>query len=617
MSDYIDPRVVEAACMADLSRARQEELPLSSVAKRGPSFDPRGRNGTSHYSAKLKQDLNNRWNVTIDDEESRQIEGLHLDNARPWGKEMAKQIMESDPVARQVVSCQSRVQKMMVTSTPPPIPTTWGPPKISATLNPVLPSPVLATVSKPSSEAHPARKDLTHLRLELAQKPETVDSTELVICTGRCEVVPEKQELCSFEVEFEMVLFHKTAKAFLHLEAVGRGKRVHGILDFEAPVMDGPYCKLTHRPDSSDYFLRLADNEETGKFKKCVQALQQSMTVHLQAHPAEANLENTQPVRTSEPDIADSQSGKVSTPVTQHTPDKISPSAIEDLTPVSPESKESGSVSGATQDTLIAMDDFEEVRNSQIPCLLNATEHIVHLVETVMVHFALEDNIIDSVVQGIEDGAIEYWIQHGFMRDCEDEIKDNFIAVLRNMAQIKIKLHLRQAGREKGQGKQIQAQVERCAEAIAEQVRRIQYTPEMLESLQQLAVIPKYWKATKGLPVSTSVVGSSGVQNTEAVKNNTLGNGAVPTTPSTPSTRASGRHRPNKGLADSRWATTGAHGGVLTIHNGIPSRRVSQPRSVSSMSSDPSTGKRLPQGLSSSRYASRPVQFEGNFTGAQ
>ncbi|KAK7431958.1 hypothetical protein QQZ08_001578 [Neonectria magnoliae] len=97
MSDFIDPRVVEAACMADLSRVRQEELPLSSVAKKGPSFDPRGKNGTSHYPAKLKQDLNNRWNVTIDDEESRQIEGLHLDNARPWGKQMAKQIMESHP----------------------------------------------------------------------------------------------------------------------------------------------------------------------------------------------------------------------------------------------------------------------------------------------------------------------------------------------------------------------------------------------------------------------------------------------------------------------------------------------------------------------------------------
>ncbi|KAK7431959.1 hypothetical protein QQZ08_001579 [Neonectria magnoliae] len=380
--------------------------------------------------------------------------------------------------------------------------------------------------------------------------------------------------------------------------------------------MDGVFCKLTHRPSSSDYFLRLANLEETGNFKKCVQALQRPTTIHLQRKTTEADLSNNQTIESSQPPAAANQPDADLTPATQDQATRTSSSAIEDLASISAEAEEAGSVSATADETLIDMDNFEEVHNSQIPCLLNATEHIVHLVENVMVHYALEDHLVDSVIQGIEDGAIEYWVQHGFMRDCEDEIKENLIAVLRNMAQIKIKMHLRQSGREKKQNQPVQAEVDRCTEAIAEQVRRVQYSPEMLESLQQLAVVPDDWKATKDLPVAATAVASSGLQNVEAAtKNSTVSENVVPTTPSI--TKASTRRRPTKGLADSRWATNGGHGGVRTMHP------VSQPRSTPSMSSgntrstlNPSTVIRA-QGLSSSRYATEPVQFEGKFTGAR
>ncbi|KAH7149202.1 hypothetical protein B0J13DRAFT_621090 [Dactylonectria estremocensis] len=91
MSDNVSPRIVEAACMADLSRMRQEELPLSNVEKRGPSFNPNGKNGTSHYGAKFKQDLTNKWQTEFDDEEARQIDGLNAENARPWATNVESQ----------------------------------------------------------------------------------------------------------------------------------------------------------------------------------------------------------------------------------------------------------------------------------------------------------------------------------------------------------------------------------------------------------------------------------------------------------------------------------------------------------------------------------------------
>ncbi|KAI9163047.1 hypothetical protein HJFPF1_04645 [Paramyrothecium foliicola] len=92
MSDNIDPTAIERACMADLGRGRQEELPLSYDTKR-PSYLPNKSNGTSHYKPAFKSELKDAWNVTIADEESEQIEGLYVGNARPWAQ-MTEEYMD-------------------------------------------------------------------------------------------------------------------------------------------------------------------------------------------------------------------------------------------------------------------------------------------------------------------------------------------------------------------------------------------------------------------------------------------------------------------------------------------------------------------------------------------
>ncbi|KAJ4157527.1 hypothetical protein NW754_009171 [Fusarium falciforme] len=97
MSDNIDPREAQKRliAMADLTRLRQEELPLSAEEKRGPSFNPTRRNGTDHINPSLKEGLSNKWAVKIDDEEARQTDGLEIEDPRPWGKKVAQQYLET------------------------------------------------------------------------------------------------------------------------------------------------------------------------------------------------------------------------------------------------------------------------------------------------------------------------------------------------------------------------------------------------------------------------------------------------------------------------------------------------------------------------------------------
>ncbi|KFA61381.1 hypothetical protein S40285_03578 [Stachybotrys chlorohalonatus IBT 40285] len=74
-----DPAQVELACRADLDRTRQNELPLSYHTK-GVSYAPTKSNGVDHIPKQERQKLGAKWQVTIDDEESRQMEGLVDDN---------------------------------------------------------------------------------------------------------------------------------------------------------------------------------------------------------------------------------------------------------------------------------------------------------------------------------------------------------------------------------------------------------------------------------------------------------------------------------------------------------------------------------------------------------
>lgn len=85
-----------------MGRLRQEELPLSNMPRhgRGPTYAPCGKNGTSHIPPDRKRVLSNKWGAKIEDEESRQMEGLEIEDARPWAKGRAAEALSNFKIQR-------------------------------------------------------------------------------------------------------------------------------------------------------------------------------------------------------------------------------------------------------------------------------------------------------------------------------------------------------------------------------------------------------------------------------------------------------------------------------------------------------------------------------------
>ncbi|KAF7542928.1 hypothetical protein G7Z17_g11161 [Cylindrodendrum hubeiense] len=587
----IDPRAVEAACMADLSRIRQEELPLSNREKKGPSYQPGGRNGTSHYASKLKEELNSKWAVDFDDEEARQIEGLRVENARPWAKKVTKAILETASTrafgpARQHI----RAPPQPVGPSPinpkelvPPIEAKWGPPKLAPTLNPVLPTPGPASGHSTQSPTTFGAQSMTNDETDTQQRPTRLKMKNqpppgkrhadvYLLSSGRCEVVPSKLEIECFEVEFKIVLFPKKRDVELQLSGPTR-KRVHKMSEFDAPVMDAQFCRLKLHGDKGDYYLRLTDLKETRKFKTLIQDIQERL---------ESTSKNTvsvvsqmQTVSTSQPVEVIQPTEAVQTMATVNT----TSSAFNDLS----------SISNGIEETLIDLGGFEEVQNTKIPSLQNAVEHIIHLIEEVVTKYTPKDHLIENVVQGIEDGAIEYWVTNGFMRDFDDDIKENLTSVLRNMAQIKIKMHLRLHGHGKKQKMEAHDAAVRGTKALVENMGPVRYSPEAIAKFQSNAVVPNDWNATKGLPLSAAVLAKSVLERIDTTTkmniprveskvqksikedhdtpmSNTEHPAVVEAKPA-PS-KTSTQRRPTKGLADSSWARADTQTGTQSSYHG-------------------------------------------------
>ncbi|KAH6873925.1 hypothetical protein B0T10DRAFT_567657 [Thelonectria olida] len=600
MSDNINPSTVAAACMADLSRVRQEELPLSNIEKRGPSFDP----------------------LEIDDEESRQTEGLSIEDARPWAKGLAKQYLEQEALHR--APAVSTVHNLkQASSTVQPIQAQWGLQK-TPTSNPAIPSsvpsygslaqtpePVGVQVQVPNGTQHTFAAGQT-TRFQLKVHAKQAAGPEVVLCSGNCEVLPGKYEVSKFEAGVKLIVHTDKNEARIEISIPKHGPQSFTLQELEVPVMDGEFCKLKVRSSGHTYYMRFSTLAETKRLS------QYAFTLH------KSSIEDTQDDEITQEEITPN-AGEGS-PIASSIAD-VSSVAGERATP-SAASLAGDSSTVADEEQLIDMQGFEEVRNAQIPSLLNAAEHIVNLVDEVITHYYLEDHLIESVVKGIEDGAIEYWVQHGFMEGEDDEIRENFVAVLRNMAQIKIKMHSRFDGPKK-RNEDVNKAASQHAQDMLEPIGRIHYTAAEIGSLRTKAVVPANWSAMKGLPICTSAVTQSRVRSIFAVfESGPSGGRTVPTRahvddgdvimteasdwePERPAV-SQPKRRPTGGLSSSKWANSAGTTGNKTAQRTVsvapaPTAAIQSEKTRPAAQravSTPGSGT-VPQGLSSSRHATR------------
>ncbi|KAM6528726.1 hypothetical protein FALCPG4_009687 [Fusarium falciforme] len=472
MSDNIDPREAQKRliAMADLTRLRQEELPLSAEEKRGPSFNPTRRNGTDHINPSLKEGLSNKWTVKIDDEEARQTDGLEIEDARPWGKKVAQQYLETRGYAggRGIPSAIPKrgrgdddtdsfppTKKSVGQNSAPSVTLAqWGPQNTTpAPEQPLVATQEVEAVSPQvqhesngnvpeASVAAPASTNLNFVLNTMALDPAMA---EHVIGTGQCQVVPGKDEALSFSAEVVMKLLISENRAVLELSALGKPRRVMDALELGSPVVDGQFCAFTQLSNGGFFYLRFADETETKKFKRHLAKMQKSARAHQpQENTREVDQQHIDQPRADQHQATQRQADQHRVDQQQGSVPSLA-NLNEDLEP------------------LISMNGWTTVDNSQSLTLENATRHVVVLVNRMLGKMApkerkmtLKEGIFESALEGITDGIIEHWVQNGFFRGYNDSLKNQFCHLLRGMVRFQIDFLRRQneGFNEKDQGVQ-------------------------------------------------------------------------------------------------------------------------------------------------------------------
>ncbi|RSM09472.1 hypothetical protein CEP52_004083 [Fusarium oligoseptatum] len=436
MSDNIDPREAQKRliAMADLNRLRQEELPLSTEEKRGPSFNPTGRNGTDHINPSRKQGLLNKWTVKIDDEEARQTDGLEIETARPWGKKIAKEFLKASGYTGGLPSTiPKRGRGDDDTDSFPPTkksgnripfkpaaPARWGPQNTTpAPEQPLVASQEIgavnpqaqhesngnapeASVAVPEvSVATPVSTNFEFILNTTALDP---SMAEHVIGTGQCQVFPAKEEAFSFTAKVIMKLLINENRAVLELSAVGKSHRVLDALELSSPVIDGQFCAFTLLSTGALFYFRFANDAETKKFKRHLVKMQKSA----RAHQAQENARENGQQQAIEQQVTEQHVTEQHVTEHQVTEQQVQQQADSALT------------------------------------LENASKHVVFLVDQMLSKMTLDEEFFDPVLEGIEDGIIEHWVQNGFFRGYNDSLKDSFCDLLRSMTRFHIKFLRRQ-----------------------------------------------------------------------------------------------------------------------------------------------------------------------------
>ncbi|KAF4963773.1 hypothetical protein FSARC_8256 [Fusarium sarcochroum] len=452
MSDNIDPRMVEMACMADLSRLRQEELPLSYEEKRGPSYAPTGRNGTGQYSATRKGALQGKWSTKIVDEESKQMEGLENEDARPWAYKQAKTLFSTKtmnipppPTNTQAFASIARPQtlggavqfkpaapgwessvKRLAESKKVDSPTVaqWGPP------NPVQAPPVQAPpIDHPEpSKSEDVPADVpSPVRLIFTVNTAGLEpnASEYMIGSGNCSTVPGKNEALGFTTTVTMKLRIAENEGVLELRNDAKGQRIHNALDLGDPALDGQYCVVKVRTMKDPYHFRFETVQEAQKFKRCLSKLKKSVRLH-------QSKESTHHAQNLDTEV------KSASPIT----------SVSEVTQVSTCVPEDLAEAATEQPKLITMDGWMTVNNGQLPSPGDTAQRVVNLINQVLSHFSLERGLCAGAIAGIEDAIFEKWTNDGFLKGCNDSLRDASLGMLRSTINMHMKLHSHLTGQE-------------------------------------------------------------------------------------------------------------------------------------------------------------------------
>lgn len=270
---------------------------------------------------------------------------------------------------------------------------------------------------------------------------------EHVIGTGKCQVVPGKDETLSFSAELVMKLLISENRAVLEFSALGKPHRVMDALEMGSPVIDGQFCAFAQLSNGGFFYLRFADDTETKKFKRHLAKMQKSARAHQpQGNTGEVEQQKLEQQKLEQQKLEQQKLEEQKLEEQKLEQQKLDQQKLDQEELVA-------SLANLDDDLepLITMNGWTTVDNSQSLNLPNATKHVVVLVNRMLGkmtpkerNMALKEGVFEPAVEGITDGIIEHWVQNGFFRGYNDSLKDEFCDVLRGMVRIQVKLIRRQ-----------------------------------------------------------------------------------------------------------------------------------------------------------------------------
>ncbi|RDA93626.1 hypothetical protein CP533_6181 [Ophiocordyceps camponoti-saundersi (nom. inval.)] len=468
-----DEDQVRRAMLDDLGRSRLDILPLSNKEFNGSSFAPRRDGSERKFAPEFRVQLKSKWNnVSFEDEEARQMEGLANDDARPWARKAADIPVKpvpsrpaktmAQPTKKQAPPAKTQAQPIKKTSPAKTQPVKAQPVKAqpaktqTSKLQPSkTPSTKSSTTKTLPSEVQPpkVRQSRTRPRSKRRKRakrmqfrPELTQSTdpnEDVLCGGSC-YFSNSADKAEVLVAYALLIDTSEDSAFLALTLPGGERKKHNVIDIETTIQQEHTCVVTPRAGKGtfSYSLRL---DECGRNAPQLKRYLDALRKHADVQPSQqkADVQPAQPVIDLKP-------------LPQQ---EIQSSALMDLIdleivpPVASEqpTEECGSVSTVTD----AADQLTEFLHRILRELVGCG------------HGSCED-----MGQELEQRAKVYWVNMGF---AESEV-DDLLASLRAMTRVQKKVKLRQT------------EDSRAREATCEAPNTIRYSAAELESLVGNAV---------------------------------------------------------------------------------------------------------------------------------
>ncbi|KAK9445464.1 hypothetical protein VB005_00575 [Metarhizium brunneum] len=442
---------IQMACMADLGRQRQEELPLSNKEGKGkgPSFAPSRRNGTGHIAPDLKKGLETKWNVQINDEESEQMKGLAVEDSRPWAKKIAQdfisrhQVFTAPPRIRQESKGHKRVKANYFQKTPAASLGGLIPPggsvrhfSASKSTRRLLPkSPVRSIIANgpgaplntnncdlqtlrsdpkstmaspspgPAVPAEQSHRSPTPVFMSLPIRPSEPQDPEHIVLRGICKLLNPKDRSVLFVVSYIMKVRKDTDEGYLVLSSSGKEDRIHNVLELMAPDTRDDCCRVCSRAEKNGfaYILQFPNIPDAHKFKIYLESLQQAAAREASMEQAPTPAKSAQEPPTSPHALR---------PVVD------SPSPGMELIDL-----RSPSCSQTAEREFIIED---------------AAEKLLGLIDKILPE-ASEAGLIlsDDTVAHIQEVAINDWLHRGFLSSETDDMKTDLLELLRILVRIK------------------------------------------------------------------------------------------------------------------------------------------------------------------------------------